>query len=95
MRGQAKDDPHYAVAAEYADSSGVRVSMDYCFFTEDAQATETDREDSTKSTVSMTVMLMVESFFRSMQCSAKVPQMNGWPSRSQMTLKRSVWRAKY
>ena len=40
--------------------------MDYCFFTEDAQATETDREDSTKSTVSMTVMLMVESLFRSM-----------------------------
>ena len=66
MRGQAKDDPHYAVAAEYADSSVVRVSMDYCFFTEDAQATETDREDSTKSTVSMTVMLMVESLFRSM-----------------------------
>ena len=66
VRGQAKDDPHCAVSAEYADSSVVRVSMDYCFFTEDAKATETDHEDSTKSTVSMTVMLMVESLFRSM-----------------------------
>ena len=40
--------------------------MDYCFFTEGAKATETDHENSTKAAVSMTVMLMVESLFRSM-----------------------------
>ena len=66
VRGQAKDDPHRTVASEYADSSVVRVSMDYCFFTEGAKATETDHENSTKAAVSMTVMLMVESLFRSM-----------------------------
>ena len=66
VKGQGKDDPHCVVAAAYADSSVVRVSMDYCFFTEGAKATETDHEDSTKATVSMTVMLMVESLFRSM-----------------------------
>ena len=40
--------------------------MDYCFFTEDAQSTETDHEDSTKAKVSMTVLLMIQSLFRSL-----------------------------
>ena len=79
-KNQAKDNAHCTVAAEFANSSVVRASMDYCFFTEDAQSTETDHEDSTKAKVSMTVLLMIQSLFRSLwaymvQC--KGPQMNG------------------
>ena len=66
MRVQAKDDPHCAFAAEFAESSVVRVSMDYCFFTGEAQAKETDHKDSTEAKVSMTVRVMIESLFRSL-----------------------------
>ena len=66
MKGQAKDDPHCAVAAEFADYSVVRVSLDFCFFTKEAQAKETDHEDSTEAKVSMTVLVVIESLFRSL-----------------------------
>ena len=40
--------------------------MSYCFVTEKAQAKETDHKDSTEAKVSMTVLVMIESLFRSL-----------------------------
>ena len=63
--GQSRDEPHRLVKGEFADSSVVRVAMDYCFFTEDVVAEESDHVDKTTARVSMTVLVFVESMCRS------------------------------
>ena len=65
MKGQAKDSPHRTVSGSFADSDVVRVSMDYCFLTEDVVSKEGDHENSTKSRVSMTILVMAETLCRS------------------------------
>ena len=63
-KGQKKDFPHKKVAGELAESSVVRVSMDYCFFTEDVDAKEDDHEETVKAKVGLTVLVMVETLCR-------------------------------
>ena len=83
VRGQAKDDPHSTVSAEYGDSTVVRVAMDYCFFTEEASAQETDHSDSVAAKTSMTVLVIRKRY------SARVEQ-NSWSwIRSWRTWRRS------
>ena len=65
VRGQAKDDAHRTVTGVYADSSVVRVSMDYCFLTEDVKGKETEHKEEVKANVSMTVLVMSETLCRS------------------------------
>ena len=65
VRGQAKDDCHSKVAGIYADSSVVRVSMDYCFLTEDVKSQETEHNEEVKANVSMTILVMAETLCRS------------------------------
>ena len=65
VRGQAKDFPHRAVSGIFAESDVVRVSMDYCFLTEDVVSKDVEHESSTKSRVSMTVLVMAETLCRS------------------------------
>ena len=68
--------------------------MDYCFVTEDAQSTGTDHEDSTKAKVSMTVLLMIQSLFRSLwaymvQCKGSA---NEWLANKSLTIwRRLAW----
>ena len=64
-KGQKKDFPHKKVTGELAESSVVRVSMDYCFFTEDVDAKDDDHEETVKAKVSLTVLVMVEALCRS------------------------------
>ena len=65
-RGQAKDFPHRTVEGEFAESEVVRVSMDYCFFTEDVNAKEDDEHvESVQAKVSLTVLVMAETLCRS------------------------------
>ena len=66
MKGQAKDQPHRTVSGNFAESDVVRVSMDYCFLTEDVVAKDAEHEVSTKSRVSMTILVMTETMCRSM-----------------------------
>ena len=65
MRGQAKDDAHRTVTGVYAGSSVVRVSMDYCFLTEDVKGKETEHKEEVNANVSMTVLVMSETLCRS------------------------------
>ena len=65
-RGQAKDFPHQTVKGEFAESEVVRVSMDYCFFTEDVDAKEDNEHvESVQAKVSLTVLVMAETLCRS------------------------------
>ncbi|MBN71658.1 MAG: hypothetical protein CME32_20555 [Gimesia sp.] len=61
VRGQAKDDPHRSVAVEEAHSSIPRVSMDYCFLTEDKK-----EDDGEVARYTLTVLVMVETLCRSL-----------------------------
>ena len=61
VRGQAKDDPHRKVAGEFAESDVTRVSMDYCFFTEEVVEETGDHGSSSKASESLTTLLMQES----------------------------------
>ena len=65
VKGQAKDFPHRTVSGSLAESDVVRVSMDYCFLTEDVVSKDVEHETSTKSRVSMTVLVMAETLCRS------------------------------
>ena len=65
VKGQAKDRPHSVVKGMYADSSIVRVSMDYCFLSEDAESKDTEHETSETAKTVMTIMVMVETLCRS------------------------------
>ena len=65
VRGQAKDDCHSKVAGIYADSSVVRVSMDYCFLTEDVKSQETEHREEVKANISMTILVIAETLCRS------------------------------
>ena len=65
VKGQFRDEPHRLVTGEFAESSVVRVAMDYCFFTEDVAAEESEHIDKTTARVSMTVLVLVESMCRS------------------------------
>ena len=58
VRGQAKDDCHRTVAGIYADSSVVRVFIDYCFLTEDAKGQETEHKEEVNANVSMIVLVV-------------------------------------
>ena len=66
VKGRAKDDCLRTFPGEFADSSVVRVSMDYCFFTEDEKHRETDHVDKATAQVSMTVLVLVETICWSM-----------------------------
>ena len=79
-KGQKKDFPHKKVTGELAESSVVRVSMDYCFFTEDVDAKEDDHEETVKAKVSLTVLVMVETLCRSVWAYAVTTKGAGEPS---------------
>ena len=65
VKGQAKDAPHRAVKGEYADSSIVRVAMDYCFLSEDVVAESSDHGQAESAKTVLTVLLMVETLCHS------------------------------
>ena len=65
VKGQSKDFPHRSVTGELADSSVVRVSMDYCFLSEGASIKKTDHEQTEAARTVMTVLVVVETLCRS------------------------------
>ena len=65
VRGQAKDDSHPTVKGEMAESTVVRVMLDYCFFQEGITSKQNDHEESTKARTSMTVLVMLETLCHS------------------------------
>jgi hypothetical protein len=65
VKGQAKDDGHSTVKGDLADSSVVRVALDYCFFQEGITAKDTEHEESTRAKTSMTVLVMLETLCHS------------------------------
>ena len=65
VRGQGKDSPHLQVQGIYADSSVVRVSMDYAFLTEDVKASEGQHQTSEAARTSLTILVMTETLCRS------------------------------
>ena len=65
VRGQAKDSRHVTVQGEFAESSVTRVSMDYCFLTEDVSGKDGDHEVGEKAKTSLTVLVMTETMCRS------------------------------
>ena len=64
MEGQAKDDGHSTVNGDLADSSVVRIALDYCFCQDDLTTDDTEHEESTQATTSMTVVVMLETLCR-------------------------------
>ncbi len=65
VRGQAKDDAHVTVKTAAADSSIVRVILDYCFLQEGMAAKATEHDEETMAKMSMTVLVMVETLCHS------------------------------
>ena len=65
VKGQAKDDGHSTVKGDLADSSVVRVALDYCFFQEGITTKDTEHEESAKAKTSMTVLVMLETLCHS------------------------------
>ena len=65
VKGQAKDDAHRVVQGVLAEWDVVRVSMDYCFLTEDVSSDAAERVESVRATISMTVLVMAETLCRS------------------------------
>ncbi len=65
VKGQAKDDAHSAITGEMAESSVVRVIIDYCFFQEGLTGKATDHEVSTTAKSSLTTMVMLETLCHS------------------------------
>jgi hypothetical protein len=61
VKGQAKDDGHSTVKGELADSSVVRVILDYCFFQEGVTSKATEHEDATTAKTSLSVLVMLET----------------------------------
>ncbi len=66
VRGQAKDDAHMTIKGDLAESSVVRVVMDYCFLKEGVTEKATAHEDSTTAKTSMTVVVMMETLCHSL-----------------------------
>ena len=74
VRGQYKDTPHRSVQGVYADSTVVRVALDYCYLTEKVHHKETSNESKEVAKTSLTVLVMIETMCRSVwayACSAK------------------------
>ena len=74
VRGQAKDTKHISIEGVYADSTIARVSLDYCYLTEDVRSTEASNEKKEIAKTSLTVLVMMETMCRSVWgyvCSAK------------------------
>ena len=65
VRGQSKNFPHTTVKGELAETSVTRVSMDYCFLSEEASVTATDHEQTEAARTVMTVLIVVETLCRS------------------------------
>ena len=65
VKGQAKDDDHPAVKVDLAESTIVRVIMDYCFLQEGVTTKKTEAEERTTAKSSMTVMVMLETLCHS------------------------------
>ena len=65
VRGQAKDDCHMTIKGSDAESSATRVCIDYCFLTEKVKARESEHVEEVKASVSMTILVMVETMCRS------------------------------
>ena len=65
VRGQAKDDRHPTVREDFADSSVVRVVIDYCFLQEDVTEKKTEHEEKTVARTSMTILVMLETLCHS------------------------------
>ena len=61
IRGQAKDAHHRTVTGELAESSVVRVSMDYCFVKEDVVEKDNEHEETTIARMAMTVLVMMDT----------------------------------
>ena len=64
VRGQAKDDAHSTVPAEYSESSIPRVTMDYAFLTESGR-TKAEEDAELTAKMYMTILVLVESMCRS------------------------------
>ena len=65
VKGQSKDLPHTTIRGELAESSVVRVSMDYCFLSEEVVAKSTDHSESETAKTVLTVLVLVETLCRS------------------------------
>ena len=65
VRGQYKDERHLQIKGELAESSVVRVSLDYTYLTEDVKGVEADHEKGETAKTSMAVLVMVETLCRS------------------------------
>ena len=82
MRGQAKDTKHILIEGVYADSTIARVSLDYCYLTEDVRSTEASNEKKEIAKTSLTVLVMMETMCRSVcgdTCAVqKEDPRNGW-----------------
>ena len=60
-----KDLLHRTATGEFSESSVTRVSMDYCYLTEDVKAAEDDHGTSETAKKSMTVLVMKETLCQS------------------------------
>ena len=65
VRGQAKDDCHMTITGIDAESSVTRVCIDYCFLTEKVKAQENEHVEEVKASISMTILVMIETMCRS------------------------------
>ena len=65
VRGQAKDRPHCTIRGVDGESEVPRVSMDYCFLTEDVKGAADEHQTSETAKTSMTVLVMTETLCRS------------------------------
>lgn len=66
VRGQAKNDCHMTIAGRPdAESSVTRVCIDYCFLTGKVKAQEHEHVQEVKASVSMTILVMLETMCRS------------------------------
>ena len=72
VRGQMKDLPHRTATGEFSESSVTRVSMDYCYLTEDVKAAEDDHGTSETAKKSMTVLVMKETLCQSVGVRRRV-----------------------
>ena len=80
VKGHAKDDAHRVMQGDLAESDVVRVSMDYCFLTEGVSSEAAEHIQSVKATISMTVLVMVETLCGSVWAYAVSQEGAAWRS---------------
>ena len=65
VRGQAKDGPPSTIVGELAESTLVRVVMDYCFIQEGVAVHTPDHGDTTNARTNLVVLVVLESLCHS------------------------------